>query len=135
MKGVGPLKLAIAAVAAVSTLAGASAALAQAKVPGDAVRGKQVFVEQCSLCHTTSPTAAPGAGPVLKGVFGRKAGAGDPKFTYTAAMKKSGITWNQATLQRLLTDPNKTVPNTAMPIALPATKDRQDVIAYLATLK
>ena len=67
-------------------------------------------------------------------IVGRKA-AGDPKFTYTAAMKKAKIVWTPANIQKLLTDPNKMVPNTAMPIALPSAKDRQDVIAYLATLK
>ena len=124
----------IAAAAAAVTGGSAHAARAQAKVPGDVAHGKRVFQEQCSMCH--APTAAPGAlGPVLKGVVGRKAGVGDPKFAYTAAMKKSGLIWNPATLQRLLTDPNKTVPGTSMPVALPSVKDRQDVIAYLATLK
>ena len=136
MKGRTPLRVALITVATMTALAtSAHAAAAQPKVSGDPAHGRQVFVEQCSLCHTTTPSAAPGAGPMLKGIVGRKAGAGDPKFTYTAAMKKSGLTWSQATLLRLLTDPNKTVPGTAMPIALPGPKDRQDVIAYLATLK
>ena len=134
MKGQAPLAVVFTVVVAMAASTAALAAAPAVAVPGDAAHGKRVFVEQCSLCHTVAPTAAPGAGPLLKGVFGRKAG-GDAKFQYTAAMKKSGLTWNQGTLQRLLTDPNKTVPGTAMPIALPAAKDRMDVIAYLATLK
>ena len=134
MKGGTSLRVMLMTVAAAALAGGsAHAAKAQPRVPGDIVHGKKVFAEQCSLCHTT--TAAPGPGPKLKGVFGRKAGVSDPKFSYTPAMKKSGLTWNQATLQRLLADPNKTVPGTSMAVALPGAKDRQDVIAYLATLK
>ena len=120
------------AAAAMMLLAGSAHAAAPAA--GNAAHGKQVFQEQCSLCHTVAPNQPPGAGPLLKGIVGRKA-AGDPKFTYTAAMKKAKIVWTPANIQKLLTDPNKMVPNTAMPIALPNAKDRQDVIAYLATLK
>jgi cytochrome c len=118
-----------------ATAAVALASSANAAAPaGNAAHGKQVFQEQCSLCHTTTPAAAPGAGPMLKGIVGRKA-ASDPKFTYTAAMKKVKVTWTADNIQKLLTDPNKMVPGTAMPIALPGAKDRQDVVAYLATLK
>jgi cytochrome c len=67
------------------------------------------------------------------GVVGRKAGAGD--FPYTAALKGSGLTWTPETLDRFLTDPAKVVPGTAMPISLSDAKDRQDLIAYLASLK
>jgi cytochrome c len=124
---------ALIAAAGLALMAGSAQAAAPA-APGNAAHGKQVFQEQCSLCHTTAPNQPPGAGPLLKGIVGRKA-AGDPKFTYTAAMKKAKITWTADNITKLLTDPNKMVPNTAMPIALPSAKDRQDVVAYLATLK
>lgn len=120
------------AAAMMTLLAGSAHAAAPAA--GNAAHGKQVFQEQCSLCHTVAPNAPPGAGPMLKGIVGRKAAA-DPKFTYTSAMKKMKVTWTADNIQKLLTDPNKMVPGTAMPIALPGAKDRQDVIAYLTTLK
>lgn len=63
--------------------------------------------------------------------MGRKAGS-VAGFNYSAAMKKSRITWNDSTLDRFLTKPLKMVPCTAMTndgVADP--KDRADLIAYL----
>jgi cytochrome c len=47
-------------------------------------------------------------------------------------MKKSGIVWNEATLDRFLADPLGTVPGTAMGYAgVKDSKERADLIAYL----
>jgi cytochrome c len=74
-------------------------------------------------------------GPGLKGVVGRKAGT-QPDFTYSTAMAKSGLTWDDRTLDAFLADPRTALPGTAM--AFPGVedaKDRADLIAYLKTLK
>lgn len=55
-----------------------------------------------------------------------------PQFSYSPAMKKSGVVWNDKTLDRFLTQPLKVVPGTAMTydgVADP--KERADLIAYL----
>ena len=73
-------------------------------------------------------------GPSLAGVFGRRAGT-LPGFEFSQAMKDSGLTWNQANLDRYLTDPRGVVPGTTM--AYGGVKDaaqRQAVINYLKTL-
>jgi len=129
MKGHAPLTFATVAILA---LIGAGAANAQA---GDAAHGKALFNEQCGLCHAVTATADPGAGPNLFGVIGSKSGTHDAKYGYTDAMKKAGLTWDEGNIVKLLTDPNKLVPGTSMPIALPSDKDREDVFAYLSTLK
>ena len=131
MKGHSPLKFAL----AIARATGAVAATANAQGAGDAAHGKAIFQEQCGLCHAVTATADPGAGPSLFGVVGSKAGAHDAKFAYTDAMKKSGLTWDEANINKLLTDPNALVPGTSMPISLPAAKDRDDMFAYLASLK
>lgn len=115
-------------------LGAAIAFLATAAMAADAKSGQQTFRAQCGVCHQGGPGDGEGGqGPNLNGVVGRKAGslAG---FPYTAALKSSGQVWTQENLDRFLTDPSKLVPGTAMPISVPDTKTRQDLIAYLATL-
>src|SRR5215472_8994392 len=78
----------------------------------DVEAGKADF-KKCALCHTAE-AGKNKIGPSLFGVVGRKA----------------------ATLDKYLADPRAVVPNTKM--IFPGIKDekeRQDVIAYLETLK
>jgi glucose/arabinose dehydrogenase len=115
-------------------LVGASgSAWAQA---GDPAQGKIFFGQNCALCHSdgTGDAAVTREGPTLAGVLGRRAGA-DPNFTYTDAMRHCGLTWDAPTLDRFLTNPTALVPGTTMPIAVAVAEDRQNVIAYLSTLK
>ena len=66
----------------------------------------------CKACHSVEP-GKNGIGPSLAGIFGEKAGL-VPGFEFSDAMKSSGLTWNQATLDRYLTDPRGVVPGTKM---------------------
>jgi len=49
----------------------------------------------CAACHSANGTN--GLGPSFKGLYGRKAGAG-LGFTYSAAMRKAGMTWDDKSL-------------------------------------
>jgi cytochrome c2 len=98
----------------------------------DAAAGRTVFSSQCAGCHAVKP-GQPTMGPFLGGVVGRKAAA-VPGFNYSAAMKSSGLTWDEATLDSFLAAPMKKLPGTSMPVGVAAPEDRADVIAYLATL-
>ena len=96
---------------------------------GDAVKGKQIFVK-CQACHSIEKGVNK-VGPSLHGIVGTKAGD-VPGYNFTDAMKNSGLTWDEATLDKYLTSPRKTVPGTRMVFpGLPKEQDRQDVIAYL----
>jgi cytochrome c2 len=113
----------------------AASALSPAAMAADAPHGRTVFQEQCGLCHSAAPgDGEAGLGPDLAGVVGRKA-ASDPGYSYTDALKKSGITWSAESLDRFLADPQALVPGTAMAISVPDAKDRADVVGYLATVK
>src|ERR1700754_875637 len=102
----------------------------------DAVAGKAYFTQVCTQCHSAEPSDGGGEmGPTLYGLFGRPAGVGDEMFPYSKALKDSKLTWNAETLERFLADPMATVPGTLMPMAIPAKKDRDDVIAYFQSLK
>ncbi|MEJ2458247.1 MAG: c-type cytochrome [Novosphingobium sp.] len=88
----------------------------------------------CSACHSTQPGQMR-IGPSLSGVAGRKA-ASLPGYTYSEALRQSGLIWNAATLDKWLTSPQKTVPGTKMPftgIADPV--QRKALVDYLLTLK
>jgi cytochrome c len=119
-------RLAVAVMALVATGASAQA--------GDPVAGQKGFA-RCGVCHAVGPGAAKKLGPQLNGLIGRKAGS-LPDFTYSPAMKASGIVWNQKTLDAYLLAPAKLVPGNKMAFpGLPVNKDRADLIAYLAGFK
>ena len=106
----------------------ASASLAA----GDPAAGQHVFAE-CAACHSTKPGENK-IGPSLAGVVGRKSGAVDG-YSYSPAMKSANITWDDATLDKFLAGPASFVHGTKMFINVPSSADRQNVIAYLDTLK
>jgi cytochrome c len=95
--------------------------------------GQKAFKQQCGLCHDTA-AGKNRVGPSLFGVVGRKSGSVDG-FHYSDGNKNSGLTWDQATLDKYLTDPRGTVPGTTMTYAgVKNDEQRRDIIAYLATL-
>ena len=122
-------------VLAISTLMAAMLATA-AYAAGDATKGQQVF-KQCALCHTNE-AGKNKVGPSLFDVIGRKAGTA-PGYSYSSSMKEfgeSGHTWTPEQLDTYLQDPRKVVTGTKMIFpGLKKEDDRQNVIAYLETLK
>jgi glucose/arabinose dehydrogenase/cytochrome c2 len=100
----------------------------------DANAGKTFFRAQCALCHSAEPNDNGGAqGPNLHNVFGRKSATGD--FSYTKAMKDSGLTWDAGTLDRFLSSPTTVVPGSAMVIPVPKKDDRDNLVAYFQAVK
>ena len=61
-----------------------------------ALSGEELF-EACAGCHTLGEGEPNMNGPNLFGLDGRAAGT-HPGFTYSDALKASGITWNTGTL-------------------------------------
>ncbi len=109
-----------------------STALAQptgVQPTGDPAAGENLFYDRCAICHVA---AGDGQGPSLDGLYGRKAAA-VAGFSYSEALKASGLTWTGPTLDRFLTNPGAAVPGTAMPIMVPDAKQRADLISYFAT--
>lgn len=97
---------------------------------GDAIRGANVF-RQCAACHSTK-AGEHMTGPSLAHVWGQKAGTVEGFARYSDALKRSGVAWNEHTLDKWLTDPGAFVPGNAM--GFPGIKNesaRQDIISYL----
>src|SRR3954451_18923608 len=96
----------------------------------DVAAGEKVFL-QCRACHQVGDAAKNAVGPVLNGLFGRKAGMVEG-YTYSSANKNSGITWDEATFQEYIKDPRAKIPGTKMVYAgLKDEKRINDLIAYL----
>jgi cytochrome c2 len=103
--------------------------LALAQGSGNPDTGKTVF-EQCAACHSIDGSGDYD-GPSLKGVIGRKAGSLED-YRYSAAMKRSDVTWDAASLDKYLTDPQAFIPGNRMAFAgIADTSERDDLIAYL----
>lgn len=105
---------------------GLSSFSVDALAAGDRAHGEIIY-QGCQDCHSFDTNDI---GPMHRGVFGRKAGT-VPDYNYSAALKSSGLTWNEQTLDRWLTDPQRLVPGAKMFYHLEAAKDRADVIEYL----
>ncbi len=97
---------------------------------GDAAKGRLVY-RKCQVCHSLEP-GKNGLGPSLAGIVGKKA-ASVANYNYSPAMKSSNLTWDVATLDAYLTDPQKVVPGNKMPFpGLKTDNERNAVVAYLA---
>jgi len=92
--------------------------------------GKELFEKRCSGCHALDKEKE---GPRLRGVYGRMSGT-VASFQYSKALKTAHITWDAASLDKWLTDPEKLVPDSDMAFQLVRPEERTDIIAYLKQL-
>lgn len=93
--------------------------------------GEALFDRYCASCHEV--TTANGQGPSLKGVVGRKT-ASVKGFSYSPALKAAGAKgarWDEAALDRFLSDPAKLYPGTYMPQSVTKPENRKAIIGYL----
>ncbi len=104
---------------------------------GDAAKGKKVF-NKCKACHTVK-AGKHKIGPSLLGVVGRKAGSAAGYNKYKG-LKDADWTWNEAEIDKFLTNPKKYVKakgakRSGMVLKVKKQSDRENVIAYLKSVK
>jgi len=105
-----------------------------AQAAGDATRAPTSFRQNCAMCHSPEPGQNL-VGPSLFSVVGRAA-ASIADFSYSSAMKSSGIVWTADQLKAYLKAPRKYVPGVKMMFpGLTDEQDRENVVAFLATLR
>jgi cytochrome c len=103
--------------------------------PGDAEKGKAIFMMRCAQCHNADAGGRNKQGPNLFGVMGRATGQ-VPAFAYTVANKNRGITWTRETMFEYLQNPKKYIPGTSMIfVGLKRADERAHLIAYLESRK
>jgi cytochrome c len=107
-----------------------SAVVAEDANSANAERGRQLFERRCTGCHSLDNDKE---GPRLRGIYGRKSGS-VASFKYSDAVKKAGITWDEGSLDKWLTDPDKFIADTDMDFHLEKPDERTAVIAYLKQL-
>jgi cytochrome c len=96
-------------------------------------RSPSTAFSACAACHSVD--GSNGTGPSLKGVMGRLSGTA-PGFRYSRAMKSAAITWDEASLDRYLANPQEVVPGNIMPFSGVAdAPERAEIIAYLKSLR
>jgi cytochrome c len=111
----------------ISTLAG------WAHAGGDPTRGAELFRQNCAPCHSQE-RGQNLVGPSLFSVVGRPA-ASIADFSYSDAMRRSGIVWTVDRLMAYLKAPRNYLPGVRMMFpGLADEKDRESVVAFLATL-
>jgi cytochrome c len=123
-----PRLLLAAALGVGATIAGP--ACAQSAAQSAAPDGAALFKQQCSACHALDPNAPPHQGPLLLGVYGRKAGT-VPGFHYSEGFANADFAWDDAHLNAYLTNPQSVIPGAIMPYRQAKAPVRQAIIAYL----
>jgi|APGre2960657468_1045069.scaffolds.fasta_scaffold55939_2 cytochrome c len=113
---------------------GVCLSLALLSVLSSAAQAQPSGFERCAVCHTVTGTSGE-QGPSLLGIVGRAAGSLED-FRYSRPMTRSGITWDETTLNDFLRAPDELVPGTRMPFeGIESDAERAAIIEYLKTLK
>jgi cytochrome c len=97
--------------------------------------GQVAFNNHCRTCHSFKE-GDNRLGPTMHGIVGRKAGTVPGYAAYSGAMKGSGITWDAATLDKFIADPEAVVRNNNMKPykGIPSAEIRKQIVAYLESL-
>ena len=97
--------------------------------------GKVAFNNACRTCHSFK-AGDNRLGPTMHGVVGRKAGTAEG-FAFSPAMKNSGITWDEANLDKFIANPEAVVSGNGMkPFGgIADAGERTKIVNYLKTLK
>ena len=90
--------------------------------------GRRIFERRCQACHLGGP------GPSLTGVFGRKAGTAESGVHSSAAVEY-GVVWTRSSVRRFISDPGREVPGTLMQARVQDSKELDDLLNYLETLR
>jgi cytochrome c len=102
---------------------------------GDIVKGAATFKKKCRICHNFAKGDKSKIGPNLFGIHNIKAGQSEG-YKYSKGIIAADLTWDDATLDAYLLKPRDVVKKGKMVFAgFKKEKDRNDVIAYLKTLK
>lgn len=104
--------------------------VAQAQTMQQIAQGQRLWQKRCTECHALDTDET---GPRHRGVFGRRAGS-IKGYDYSHALRDANLRWDEAALDRWLTDPEKFLPGQNMDFRVRNPKERAALIAYLKSL-
>lgn len=113
----------------------ASAVLLASALPGAANEDNQMaFNNHCRTCHSAKPDDNR-LGPSLNNIVGAKAGAVEGFGGYSPSLKNSNLTWDEATLDQFIANPEQVVSgNNMKPYnGIADAGERKKIIEYLKT--
>lgn len=97
--------------------------------------GQQVFNNHCRTCHSMKE-GDNRQGPNLSGIVGKKSGSvqGVP---YSSALKDGAVTWDEATLDKWIENPDSVAANNSMKPygGVPDPEQRKKIIEYMKSPK
>lgn len=97
---------------------------------GDATRGAAAF-GVCAACHSLNPGRHL-TGPSLAAIWKRRAGSVEGFHRYSEALKRSGLVWDERTLDAWLKNPTQFIPGSEMVFpGIPGEEERRNLIAFL----
>ena len=103
-----PIRIVLTTLAACAGLLGFTVEMPAA--PAD--EGRVAFNNSCRTCHSLKADDNR-LGPSLHGIIGAKAGQ-STGYAYSQSLRQSGVTWNEATLERWIENPEAVIPNNNM---------------------
>jgi cytochrome c len=90
------------------------------------------FNNHCRTCHSVKQ-GDNRLGPSLHKIYGAKAGSSPDYASYSQSLKNSAVTWDEASLDKFIENPEQVVPNNNMKpykgIADPAV--RKQIVEFL----
>lgn len=105
------------------------------ELAGAAESGQTAFNNRCRTCHSVRE-GDNRLGPSLHNVFGAKAGS-SAFPAYSQALRNSGITWNEETLNKFIANPDALIPgNNMKPFGgISDENERRQIVEYLKSVK
>ena len=96
--------------------------------------GRRIFERRCQTCHGITGPADTATGPDLRRLYGRKAGSGDSGAHSRAAIESDTV-WTRSSLRRYLSEPGREMPGTLMPVHITDSRELDDLLNFLETLR
>ncbi|MEM1111495.1 MAG: cytochrome c family protein [Pseudomonadota bacterium] len=91
--------------------------------------------QQCQVCHTLEEGAPHTTGPNLYGIWNRPAAAIEG-FAYSPVLRKSGLVWDEETLDQFLAAPQDMLPYNRMAFGgVTNEADRNAIVCLLKSLQ
>ncbi len=108
-----------------------------AAAQSDTAAGEKAYKKTCKVCHSADEGGKNKVGPNLFGIFDAKAGTREG-YKYSKALlakAEDGLVWDEATLQTWLENPQGLVKKSKMRRKTKKAETRDNIIAYLKSLK